>query len=68
MHDSMQYDPIQDQCQGHECLKATQEESTISPAQTNFHAICPSCCNLPNLSWLGIGSKYAGLHTQWLGL
>jgi len=22
--------------------------------------------NLPNLSWLGTGTKYAGLHTQWL--
>jgi len=21
----------------------------------------------PNLSWLGIGTKYAGLHTLWLG-
>jgi len=33
MHDGMPYDPIQGQGQGHECLKATQEESTISPAQ-----------------------------------
>jgi len=23
---------------------------------------------LPNLSWLGTGTKYAGLHTQWLDL
>jgi len=30
MHDSMPYDPIQGQ--GHEYLKATQEESTVSPA------------------------------------
>jgi len=30
MHDSMPYDPIQGQ--GHECFKATQEESTVSPA------------------------------------
>jgi len=21
----------------------------------------------PNLSWLGTGTKYAGVHTQWLG-
>jgi len=26
----MPYDPIQGQGQGHECLKATQEESTVS--------------------------------------
>jgi len=31
MHDSMpyRYDPIQGQGQGHKCLKATQEESTV---------------------------------------
>jgi len=28
MHDGMPYDPIQGQ--GHDCLKATQEESTVS--------------------------------------
>jgi len=28
---------------------------------------CPSCCNLPSLSWLGTGTKYAGLLTQWPG-
>jgi len=33
MHDGMPYDPIQGQGQGHECLKATQEESTVSPAR-----------------------------------
>ena len=33
-----------------------------------FYAGCPSCCNPHNLSWLGSGTKYAGLHTQWLGL
>ena len=31
MHDGMAYDPIQSH--GHECLKATQEESTVSPAR-----------------------------------
>jgi len=38
MHNSMLYDPIQrqDQGQGHEWLKATQEESTVSPARDNF--------------------------------
>jgi len=29
----MPYNPIQGQGQGHKCLKATQEESTISPAR-----------------------------------
>ena len=33
MHDGMLYDPIQGQGQGHECFKATQEESTVIPAQ-----------------------------------
>jgi len=32
MHDSMPYDPIQGQGQGHQWLRATQEESTDSPA------------------------------------
>jgi len=29
MHDGMPYDPIQGQGQGHECLKATQEELKV---------------------------------------
>jgi len=33
----------------------------------HFYAGCPSCRNRSNLSWLGTGTKYAGLHTQWLG-
>jgi len=33
MHDGMQYDPIQDHGHGCECLKATQQESTVSPAR-----------------------------------
>ena len=33
MHDSMLYDLIQGQGQGHECFKATQEESTVSAAR-----------------------------------
>jgi len=47
------------------------------PIQTNwcphlchphhFYAGCPSLHNPPNLSWLGTGIKYAGLHTWWLG-
>ena len=32
MQDGMLYDPIQRQGQGHDCLKATQEESTVIPA------------------------------------
>jgi len=45
------------------------------PIQTNwspylyhpyhFYAGCPSWHNPPNLSWLGAGTKYAGLHTGW---
>jgi len=37
-----------------------------SPSFLHFYAGCPSCRNPPNLSWLGTGTKYAGLHTQWL--
>jgi len=37
------------------------------PSSPHFYAGCPSCHNPPNLSWLGTGTKYAGLHTQWLG-
>jgi len=33
MHDGIPYDPIEGQGQGHECLKTTQEESAVSPAQ-----------------------------------
>jgi len=40
MHDRMPYDPIQGQGQGHECLKATQEDSTVSPTRTNFVLFC----------------------------
>jgi len=31
VHDGMPYDPIQGKGQGYDCLKATQEESSISP-------------------------------------
>jgi len=51
---------------------------SLHPIQTNwcphlhhphhFYARCPSCHNPPNLSWLGICTKYAGLYTQWLVL
>ena len=33
MQDGMPYGPIQRQGQGHDCLQATQEESTVSPAR-----------------------------------
>jgi len=38
-----------------------------SPPFFHFYAGCPSCCNFPNLSWRWTGTKYAGLHSQWLG-
>jgi len=37
MHDCVPYDPIEGQGQGHKWLKATQEESTVSPMRTNFY-------------------------------
>jgi len=33
MHNSMPYDPIQGQGQCHECLKATQQQSMVSPTR-----------------------------------
>ena len=36
LHGGMPYDPIHGQGQGHECLKATQEQSTSIPHWTNF--------------------------------
>jgi len=33
----------------------------------HFHTGCPFCRNRPTLSWLGTGTKYTGLHTQWHG-
>jgi len=38
--------------------------SSIIP---HFYGRCASCHNPPNLSWLGRGTKYAALHTQWVG-
>jgi len=40
--------------------------SNPPPSSPHFCAGCPSCCNPSNLSWLGIGTKYAGLHTSGL--
>jgi len=34
------------------------------PSSPQFYAKCPSCRNPPNLSWLGTGTKYAGLYTM----
>jgi len=42
--------------------------SDSPPSSAYFYAGCPSCRNPPNLSWLGTCTKYADLHTQWLGL
>jgi len=33
----------------------------------HFYTRCSSCHNHPNLSWLGTGINYAGLHNQWSG-
>jgi len=33
-----------------------------------FYTRYPSCHNAPNLSWLGTGTKYAGLHIQCCGI
>jgi len=41
--------------------------SNPPPLLPHFYAGCISCRNLPNLSWLGTRTKYAGLHTQWRG-
>jgi len=48
-------------------LGATPLISDPPPSSPHFYAGCPSCHNPSNLSWLGTGTKYAGLHTQWLG-
>jgi len=40
----------------------------ISSSFPHFYTGCPSCCNPPTLSWLGTGTKYAGLRTLWSGL
>jgi len=45
-------------------IQTNQQFTSITP---HFYAGCPSCCNPPTLSWLGTGTKYAGLHTQWRG-
>jgi len=37
------------------------------PSSPHFYAGYPSFRHRPNLSFLGTGTKYAGLHTQSLG-
>jgi len=44
--------------------RTNQRPTSLIP---HFYAECPFCCNSPNFSWLGTGTNYAGLHTQWLG-
>ena len=46
-------------------IRTNRRPTSIIP---HFYPGCSSFRNLPNLSWLGSGTKYAGLHTQWLGL
>jgi len=41
--------------------------SGLITAHLHFYAGCPSYHNPPTLSWLGTGTKYAGLHPQWRG-
>ena len=49
---------------GCQSIRTNQRPAPLFP---HFCARCPSCHNPPNLSWLGTGTKCAGLHTQWLG-
>ena len=46
---------------GRQSIQTTIDASTSIILQ--FYARCPSCHNPPNLSWIGTGTKYAGLHT-----
>ena len=45
-------------------IRTNQRPTSLFP---HFYARCPSCRYPPNLSWLGTGTKYVGLHTQWRG-
>jgi len=58
-------------------LGATPSElvSDPPPSSPHFYVGCPSCCNPPNLSWLGTGTgicwiayPVAWLHTPRFGL
>ena len=50
---------------GHHSIRTNEWPTSLMP---HFYVGCPSCCNPPNLSGLGTGTKYAGLHTEWLGV
>jgi len=43
-------------------IRTNQRPTSIIP---HFYARCPSCRNPTNLSWLGTGTKYAGMHSKW---
>jgi len=49
---------------GRHFIRTNQRPTSLT---AHFYARYPSCRNPPILSWLGTGTKYAGLHTQWLG-
>ena len=51
-----------DHTAGHPSIWTNQRPTSIIP---HFYAGCTSCRYPPTLSWLGTGTKYAGLHTQW---
>ena len=57
MQDAMPHDPIQGH--GRECLKATQEESTVSPARDNFFQINLLLVVLANMFFLDFHSIYS---------
>jgi len=48
---------------GRHSIQTNQQPTSIP----HFCAGCPFYRNAPNLSWLGTGTKCAGLHTQCLG-
>ena len=48
MHDGMPCDPIQGQGRGQDCLKATQEESTVGSAREYFLCLCLLCMIMMN--------------------
>jgi len=56
-------------CNGRYQRQTHRPSGLVQPTSVipHFYAGCPSCRNHPNLSWLGTGTKYGGLHTQWRG-
>jgi len=53
-----------DHLAGRHSIRTNQQPT---PNHPHLYAGCPSCRNPANLSRLRTGTKYAGLHTQWLG-